>query len=182
MTRCSDFDNVQLRLFIMFIFQPSWKLYLQPKGFFWRNRRGSTSPSASTRPREFVPGGTLGLKLLILGLRFGALEVHLTYFCGPGAGPWTCCSAFPEKFRKRCKKEAKKGAEMDAFPMIFLGFSENAKVRFDCASASGLRFRPLIFWLRTSIFAVRFLHCFFEVFGLPRGPQNHGSAREAGPP
>ena len=37
---------------------------------------GSTSPSASTRPREFVLGGTLGRRLLILGLRFGALEVH----------------------------------------------------------------------------------------------------------
>ena len=41
-----------------------------------KHRGGSTSPSASTRPREFVLGGTLGRRLLILGLRFGALEVH----------------------------------------------------------------------------------------------------------
>ena len=58
---------------------------------------------------------------------------------------------------------------MDVFSMIFQVFPENGKVRFDCAAASGLRFRPLIFWLRASIFAVRFLHCFFEVFGSALG-------------
>ena len=74
---------------------------------------------------------------------------------------------------------------MDAFLMILGVFLENAKVRFDCAGASGLRFRPLIFWLRASIFALPFLHCFFEVFGPPWGPDSRGrggSAAEAGPP
>ena len=71
---------------------------------------------------------------------------------------------------------------MDVFSMIFQVFQENGKVRFDCAGASGLRFRHLLFWLRACILAPRFLHCFFEVFGLPRGPQNHGSAAQAGPP
>ena len=60
---------------------------------------------------------------------------------------------------------------MDAFPVVFEVFPENAKVRFDCAGASGLRFRPLIFLLRASIFAFSFLHRFFKVFGPPRGPQ-----------
>ena len=112
----------------------------------------------------------MGRRLWIFGLCFGALEVHFDVFFGLGAGPWTLFSAFSEKSRKRAKKEAKKGVEMDAFPMIFCVFPENAKVRFDCAGASGLRFRPLVFWLRASIFALRFLYRFFKVFGPPRGP------------
>ena len=71
---------------------------------------------------------------------------------------------------------------MDAFRMIFLVFPETAKVRFDCAGASGLRFRPLILWLRASIFAFLFLHRFFQVFGPPRGARLDGSAAQAGPP
>ena len=52
---------------------------------------------------------------------FLALCLH---FCSPFfvsffEGSWTPFSAFPEKSRKRCKKEPKKGAEIDAFPMIF---------------------------------------------------------------
>ena len=62
---------------------------------------------------------------------------------------------------------------MDVFSMIFWVFPENAKVRFDCAGASGLRFRPLIFWLRASIFALLFLHRFFDVFGPPCELKNH---------
>ena len=89
---------------------------------------------------------------------------------GPDPGP--LFRLFPKSLEKRCKKEAKNGAEMDVFLVIFRVFPENAKVRFDCAGASGLRFRPLIFWLRASIFALLFLHCFFKVFGPPRGPQN----------
>ena len=88
------------------------------KGSLGEPAARSTSPSTSTQPREFVLGGTLGRRLLILGLRFGVLEV-LTHFSGPGAGPWTSFSAFHEKSRKRCKKEAQKRAEMEAFPMIF---------------------------------------------------------------
>ena len=71
---------------------------------------------------------------------------------------------------------------MDAFLMVFGVFPEHATVGFDCAGASGLRFRPLIFWLRASIFAVRFLHRFCELFGSPLGVHFKGSAAEAGPP
>ena len=71
---------------------------------------------------------------------------------------------------------------MDVFSLIFQVFPENGKVRFDCAGASGLRFRPLIFWLRASIFAVRFLHPFFKVFGSPLGVHFKGSAPARAPP
>ena len=102
----------------------------------------------------------------------------LVCFCGSVAGSW----GFLKTLRKRVKKGEKKGAEMDVFSMIFQVFPENAKVRFDCAGASGLRFRPLIFWLCAFVLALLFLHSFFEVFGLPRGPQIQGSAAQAGPP
>ena len=74
---------------------------------------------------------------------------------------------------------------MDAFLIEFQVFSENAKVRFDCAGASGFRFRPLLFLLRASIFALPFLHRFFAFFGAPPGlvlAGRGGSAAEAGPP
>ena len=75
---------------------------------------------------------------------------------------------------------------MDAFLMIFGVSPENAKVRFDCAGASGLRFSPMIFWLCASIFALGFLHCFFQGFwtsqGTPKYPKISSSASEAGPP
>ena len=58
---------------------------------------------------------------------------------------------------------------MDAFPMIFGVFLESAKVRFDSAGASGLRFSPLIFWLCASfLFAL-----IFCVFWIPWGAQIH---------
>ena len=63
---------------------------------------------------------------------------------------------------------------MDAFSLEFRVFPENGKIRFDCAGASGLRFRPLLFSLCASIFAFFFLHCFFMVFGVPPGAQIHG--------
>ena len=71
---------------------------------------------------------------------------------------------------------------MNAFLMIFGVLPENAKVRFDCAGASGLRFRPLIFWLCASILALPFLHRFFELFGSSLGARLDGSAAQAGPP
>ena len=57
---------------------------------------------------------------------------------------------------------------MDAFSFEFQVFPENGKVRFDCAGASGLRFRPLIFFflLCASIFALLFFALFFEVFNV----------------
>ena len=130
----------------------------------------------------FVLGGTLGLSLLICGLRLATFGVHFGVFlwlCGRILRPFF---GFSGNASKKSQKKEKKGAEMDVFSMIFQVFPENGKVRFDCAGASGLRFRPLIFWLRASIFALRFLHRFSKVFGRPRGPQNHGSAVEAGPP
>ena len=71
---------------------------------------------------------------------------------------------------------------MDAFLMIFTVFLVNAKGRFDFAGASGFRFRPLIFWLCASIFALPFLHRFFKVFGSSLGARLDGSGAEAGPP
>ena len=134
------------------------------------NAWGSTLPPLVTYfCMFFVLGGTLGLSLLICGLRLGTFGVHFGVFlwlCGRILGPFF---GFLETLRKRVKKKKKKGAEMDVFSIIFQVFPENGKVRFDCAGASGLRFRPLIFWLRASIFAVRFLHRFFDVFGLPWG-------------
>ena len=109
-----------------------------------------------------------------MGSVWAPLGSILVCFCGSVAGPWAPFSGFLETPRKRVKKGRKKGAEMDVFSMIFYVFRENAKVRFDCAGANGLRFRPLIFWLCAFILALLFLHCFFDVFGLPRGPKNHG--------
>ena len=117
-----------------------------------------------------------------MGSVWAPLGSILVCFCDSVAGSWVPFSGFLETLRKNVKKEEKKGAEMDVFSMIFQVFPENGKVRFDCAGASGLRFRPLIFWLRASILAVRFLHRFFEVFGPPWGTRFLGSAREAGPP
>ena len=124
----------------------------------------------------FVIGSTLGLNLLILGLRLGALGYHFGVFLrlwGQTLDPFL---TFLEKARKRYKKGQKKEAEMDAFSMKFQVFPENGKVRFDCAGASGLRFRPLIFWLCASILALLFLHCFSMVFGPPGEP---GSMRSS---
>ena len=93
----------------------------------------------------FVLGGTLGLSLLICGLRLGTFGVHFGVFlwlCGRILGPFF---GFLETPRKRVKKEEKKGGGMSKISMGILVFPENAKVRFDCAGASGLRFRPLIF-------------------------------------
>ena len=114
---------------------------------------------------------------MILGLRFGAFEVHFDVFLWPWGRTLDPFFSFSRKVSKKVQKRSdKKRVEMDAFLLIFGVFPENAKVRFDCAGGSGLRFRPLVFWLRASIFALCFLHSFFEVFGLPRGPQIKGSA------
>ena len=130
-----------------------------------------------------VLGGALGPSLLIFGLRLGVLGVDFRVFlqlCRQG--PWTPFPTFPEKARKRTKKGEEKEAEMDAFSLEFKVFPEHGKLRFDCAGASGLRFRPLLFLLCASIFALPFLHCFFEVFVTPWGPRSKGSEAEAGPP
>ena len=92
-------------------------------------------------------------------------------FCGSVAGSWAPFSGFLETPRKRVKKEEKKGAEMDVFSMIFQVFPENGKVRFDCAGASGLRFRRLLFWLCASIFGHLFLHRILLFFEPPGSPQ-----------
>ena len=110
-----------------------------------------------------------------MGSVWASLGSILVWFCGSVAGSWAPFSGFLETLRKKIKKEKKKGAEMDVFSMILQVFPENGKVRFDCAGASGLRFRPLIFWLRASIFAVRFLPCFFVFFGPSWGPRSTGT-------
>ena len=125
----------------------------------------------------FVLGGTLGLSLLVLGLRLGALGIHFGVFLGLWGPTLDPFFDFRRKNSKRCKKGVTKGAGMNVFSMDFQGFPENGKVRFDCASASGLRFRPLLFLFRASIFVHLFLHRFLKVFGPPcelkKVPVNH---------
>jgi hypothetical protein len=116
------------------------------------------------------------------GFHFGTLGSHFGVFFMLWGRTLDPFSTFHENARKRCKKGQKKGAEMDAFSLKFLVFSENGKVCFDCAGASGLGFRPLFLSLCASIFAVLFLHRFLEVFGPPPGVKKAGSAPEAGPP
>ena len=116
----------------------------------------------------FVLGGTLG-QFVDFGLRLGAVGVHF------GVYLWFWGQADPffdvaGKKLKKYKKGKKQGAGIDVFSMKFLVFPENAKVRVDCAGASGLRFRPLLFWLCASIFRHLFLHRFFVFFGPPLGP------------
>ena len=152
------------------------------KGSFGEPAAGSTSPSASTRPREFVLGGTLGRRLLILGLRFGALEVHFDVFLWPWGQTLDPFFGFSQNLPKKILTKTEKGAEMDAFPVIFKVFPESAKVRFDCAGASGLRFGPLLFWLCASIFRHFFCHRILLFFGHPWDLQKVRSASEPAPP
>ena len=101
-------------------------------------------------------------------------------FYGSGAGPWSPFAIFLQKVPKSYKNGQKKGAGMDAFSLEFLVFPENGKVRFDCAGASGLRFRPLLLSLCASIFAHFFSHRFFMAFGFPQVSRSKGLAAEAG--
>ena len=80
------------------------------KGSFGEPAAGSTSPSASTRPREFVLGGTLGRRLLILGLRFCALEVHFDVFLWPWGQTLDPLFGLSRKFSKKVQKRAEKGS------------------------------------------------------------------------
>ena len=129
--------------------------------------------------RFFVIGSTLGLNLLILGLRLGALGDHFGVFLRVWGQTLDPLLTFLETARKRCKKGEKHGAEVDALSMKFQVFPENGKVRFDCAGASGLRFRPLLFWLCASIFRHLFLHRILAFFGHPWDLQKVRSASEA---
>ena len=117
-----------------------------------------------------------------MGSVWAPLGSILVCFCGSVGGSWAPFSGFLGTLRKRVKKEEKKGAEMNVFSMDFRVFLKNAKVRFDCAGASGLRFRPLIVWLRAFFFALLFLHRFLKVFGSPCELKKVSSAGEAGPP
>ena len=74
------------------------------------HRAGSTSPSASTRPREFVLGGTLGRRLLILGLRFGALEVHFDVLLWPWGRTLDLFFGFSRKVSKKVQKRSETGS------------------------------------------------------------------------
>ena len=80
------------------------------KGSFGEPAAGSTSPSASTRPQEFVLGGTLGRRLLILGLRFGALEVHFDMFLWPLGRTLDVFFGFSRKVPKKVQKRSEKGS------------------------------------------------------------------------
>ena len=117
-----------------------------------------------------------------MGSVWAPLGSILVCFCGSVAGSWAPFSGFLETPRKRLKKEEKKGAEMDVFSMICQVVPENGKVRFDCAGASGLRFRPLLFWLCASIFALLFLHRFLVFFRPSLGARLDGAAPARAPP
>ena len=54
---------------------------------------------------------------------------------------------------------------MDVFSVEFRVFPESDKQRLDCAGASGLGFRALIFCLFASTFAPPFCHRFCMLFG-----------------
>ena len=144
------------------------------------NAWGSTLPPLVTYFYMFFVLGALLQSL-------GALFVDLWAPFGHLWGPFWCVfvALWPDPgplfrvFWKRLgklQKEEKKAAGMDVFSMIFQVFPETGKVRFDCAGASGLRFRPLIFWLCASIFALFFLHCFFVFFGPSWGPRSMRSS------
>ena len=92
-----------------------------------------------------VLGGVLSPSLLIFDLRLGALGYHFDVFLRLWGRTLAPFSTFLEKVRKTYKKGENKGAEMDAFSMEFRVFPENAKMCFDCAGASGLMSRPLLF-------------------------------------
>ena len=77
------------------------------KGSFREPAAGSTSPSASTRPREFVLGGTLGR---ILGLLFGALEVHFDVLLWPWGRTLDLFFGFSRKVSKKVQKRSEKGS------------------------------------------------------------------------
>ena len=111
-----------------------------------------------------------------LGLRLG-----LVYFDSSGAGLWTSFSTLLSKARKRYKKRKKKRAEMDAFSMASQVFPGSWKVRFDCAGASGLRFRPLLFLALCLHFLFFFFASFFELCGPLWATRFMGSAREPAP-
>ena len=119
----------------------------------------------------FTLGGTLGLSLLIFGLRLGTFGVNFGVFLRLSGRTLAPFSGFLETLRKRVKKEENKGAEMGVCSMIFKFFPENGKVHFDCAGASGFRFRPLLFWLCASIFRHVFLHCFTRFLDIPGDPK-----------
>ena len=124
--------------------------------------------------------GPLGSILSILGLRFGSLAIHFGVFLrlgpGPGLQAWSSLVTFREKVRNRYKDGQREGAGMYAGSLEFRVVKRNEQVRFVCAGASGLRFRPLIVSLCASIFKVVF-SIFFHVFGLPWEPLSQG-----GPP
>ena len=100
------------------------------------NAWGSTLPPLVTYfCMFFVLGGTLGLSLLICGLRLGTFGVHFGVFlwlCGRTLGPF---SGFLEMPRKRLKKGEKKGAEIDVFSINFQVFQKMRK----CVSTAQAR-------------------------------------------
>ena len=71
---------------------------------------------------------------------------------------------------------------MDVFSLKFRVFPESDKQRLDCAGASGLGFRALIFCFFASTFAPPFCHRFCMLFGSTWEPRFTTPAAEAGTP
>ena len=125
----------------------------------------------------FVRGGTLGLNLLILGLRLGDLGIHFgVCFAALGPNPGPLFQLFWKIFENGTQNKRKRELKIMHVQWNFELFLENAKNRFDCAGANGLRFRPLLFWLSFPFFA------FVLFFWRPPGAQIQGVAGGTGTP
>ena len=116
-----------------------------------------------------------------VGSVWAALGSMLMYFHASGARPWTSFS-MSGKSLKIIQKTKEKGNWNGHNFMEFKVFPENAEVRFDCAGANGLRFRPLVFWVCVSIFALLFLHRFFKGFWSFQGTLNSRVGAGGGTP
>ena len=119
----------------------------------------------------FVLGGTLGIGLLILGLRFGAFEVNLRVFL------WLCgrtldlFSILLERIDKGLIKDRQRKFEMDAFSMTCRFLLENAEVRFDCAGARGIEVQATTLLALCLLFWSCFFTSFCNIFWIPLGAQ-----------
>ena len=140
------------------------------KGSFGEPAAGSTSPSASTRPREFVLGGTLGRRLLILGLCFGALEVHFDVFLWPWGQTLDSFFDVSRKVSKKVQKKSEKGSWNGCISYDFWSFSGKCESAFRLRRRERIEVQAPDFVAPCFNFALPFLHRFFVVFGPLKGP------------
>ena len=99
-----------------------------------------------------------------------------------GTDPGPVFRLFPKSLEKGAKKEAKNGAEIDAFLMIFLSFSRKCESAFRLRRRERIEVQAPDFLAPCLHFCFPFFSSFFTVFGPPRGPQFQGSAAQPAPP